>query len=196
MKRLLSVIAAAALLAAAGCSDNKDKSSVELDGKVYNQEFGQEAFSQLSGDIKIAGASFALPCTLMDIGGDFSFIGFVNENGNEKSKGVVLGFNGEPAAKVIVESEHDDSDLTDNNIISFSVNSDTALANPAVGKVSVGGISLDDTRELVESCLGKAAKESDVGDRVLLTYILTGTANIEFQFDKSDDKVKEITIHT
>ena len=199
MKRLLSVIASAALIAAIGCSD-KSKSSgsapVELEGKVYKQEFGEEAFSQLSGDIRIGESSFALPCTLMDIKGDFSFIGFVSEKKSENSKGVVLGYKGNPAAKVTVESQHDDSDLTDNNIVAFSVNSDMVSANPDVGRVTVGGIGLEDSRDLVESCLGKSDDETDVGDRLIWKYSLKDTACIEFQFAKDDNKVKEITIHT
>ena len=169
---------------------------MELDGKVYDREFSEKTFSQLTGDIQIGGATFALPCTLLDIKGDFSFIGFVDDDETDHSKRIVLGFGGEPAASVTVESEHDDSDLTDNSIIAFSANSDTVSANPGVGKVSVGGISLGDTRELVERCFGKPAEEQDVGDRIVWTYTLEGSQKAEFQFGKDDDKAKEITLHT
>ncbi|GEM_PF-1738521 len=197
MKRLLSVLAAGALVLSAGCSSkNSNSGPVELDGKVYDREFTDKTFSQLTGDIQIGGASFALPCTLMDITGDFSFMGFVNENETDHSKRVVLGVNGQPAASVTVESEHNDSDLTDNAIIEFSANSDTASANPDAGKISVGGICLGDSRELVERCFGKPAQEQDVGDRIVWTYTLEGSQKAEFQFGKDDNKAKEITLHT
>lgn len=177
----------------ASSSDSVD-SAQEDDTFTYDGTFNEEVYQHIIQNIELFGHKISMPCTLADLGEDFSTGLDKPYLDAEYSLAVYSLYYGEQEiGQITFNSDHELSkkELETLPFCNLSVSQYTVAKNDS----SISGFTLQDTFQQVQDALGAPTDASGYNDngKGYVRYTLTESQNISF-FVNQDQSIREIAV--
>lgn len=154
---------------------------------AYNGTFNEEVFDQIVQNIKIGDRTISLPCTLEDLGEDFSYD--MDTALFDKENGFVLYYllyKGEQIAQVTLPYNSDNTDVLDDCIKGLS------FYSRKNNGVYIVGITTNDTEESIIETLGQPTTSNGDDEKKTIYYEIANDKYIQFQI--ANNKIIRISV--
>lgn len=161
---------------------------------TYDGTFNEEVFQHITKNIELFGHKVSMPCTLADLGEEFS-TGEDNPYVDTEYSFVIysLYFNEQQIGQITYNCDHElsETELKTLPFCNLSVSQYTADQNDS----SISGFTLQDTFQQVQDALGTPTDASGYNDngKGYVRYALTESQNISF-FINQDQSIREIAV--
>ena len=155
----------------------------------YNGTFNEDIFNQICQNIKVDGRTISIPCTLADLGEDYSY-NMDNPVIDEKHGMSFYGllYKDEEIGTVTLKYNSNDSNVDDDCIKGLS------FYSRENNGVYIAGITTNDTEESVTAALGQPTKTNDKDNdqKKVMYYKIADDKYAQFQTDNG--KIIQISL--
>lgn len=158
--------------------------------------FNEEVFDEVVNNIVIGDRTISLPCTIEDLGKDFSYSAEFPYY--DKESGVAfygLLYNEKDIGTAIFKYEPDDKDLSDNQILGLSLG--TIFMERENCGLYLAGLTLNDTEDAVIDKLGQPTKFNGENGNGIMYYRVFNNDFVDEKYitiDLEDGKVSMLHI--
>ena len=170
-------------------SENEPVSEPEPEINLgFNGEFNEEVFEKICQNVKIGDKIVSIPCTLNDLGDDYSIES--NYQTYENYITSALFFQSKRISEISFEIN---DNVREGNIVGISIENDPIYDESITGNMFIGCVKLDSSKEEIITQLGNPTSEKAFED---------GTERIEYKVNEKkyisifiDSKKNVVTIN-